>query len=40
MEIVPNAGYSNGMPDAVSTVDLMVSGTRLAFGGAGYQDQV
>ncbi|KAJ7636107.1 hypothetical protein DFH06DRAFT_1284258 [Mycena polygramma] len=39
MEIVPNAGYSNGLPDAVSTVDLLVGGTRLAFVGAGYQDQ-
>ncbi|KAJ7110816.1 hypothetical protein C8R43DRAFT_161678 [Mycena crocata] len=39
MEIVPGAGYSNALPDAVSTVDLVAAGTKHAFTGAGYLDQ-
>ncbi|KAJ6502374.1 hypothetical protein C8R45DRAFT_1051388 [Mycena sanguinolenta] len=39
MELVPNAGYANPVPDAISTVDLLVGGTKLAFAGAGYADQ-
>jgi len=39
MELVPNAGYSNGLPDAASTVDLLIGGERLAFTGAGYHDK-
>ncbi|KAJ6513052.1 hypothetical protein C8R45DRAFT_333173 [Mycena sanguinolenta] len=39
MQLVPNAGYVNPLPDAVATVDLTVDGERLVFTGAGYHDQ-
>lgn len=36
----PHIGWANAIPDAVSTVDLVVDGTRLDFTGAGYHDKV
>ncbi|KAJ6486022.1 hypothetical protein DFH09DRAFT_1054425 [Mycena vulgaris] len=39
MEVGPNIGWANALPDAAATVDLMVGGERLAFKGAGYHDK-
>ncbi|KAJ7486776.1 hypothetical protein FB451DRAFT_1228014 [Mycena latifolia] len=39
MEVSPHIGWANAIPDATSTVDLTVRGTKLAFNGAGYHDK-
>ncbi|KAF7364506.1 hypothetical protein MVEN_00319300 [Mycena venus] len=39
MEVGPQIGWANALPDAASTVDLIVSGTKLFFSGAGYHDK-
>ncbi|KAJ6454452.1 hypothetical protein C8R47DRAFT_997241 [Mycena vitilis] len=39
IEVGPQLGWANAVPDAVSTVDLVVNGTRLSFKGAGYHDK-
>ncbi|KAJ6561271.1 hypothetical protein B0H10DRAFT_1966618 [Mycena sp. CBHHK59/15] len=39
LEVGPNIGWANAIPDAVSAVHLTVNGTKLAFTGAGYHDK-
>ncbi|KAJ6600362.1 hypothetical protein DFH09DRAFT_1128111 [Mycena vulgaris] len=39
MEVGPNIGWANAVPDAASTVNLKVGDTRLAFKGTGYHDK-
>ncbi|KAJ7124603.1 hypothetical protein C8R43DRAFT_1030984 [Mycena crocata] len=39
MQVAPHIGWANALPDAASTVDLVVNGTKLAFSGAGYHDK-
>ncbi|KAJ7614743.1 hypothetical protein DFH06DRAFT_1286249 [Mycena polygramma] len=39
MEVGPHIGWANAVPDAASTVDLIVNGTKLSFSGAGYHDK-
>ncbi|KAJ7334030.1 hypothetical protein DFH08DRAFT_1019939, partial [Mycena albidolilacea] len=39
LAVGPHIGWANAIPDAVSTVDLVVDGTRLDFTGAGYHDK-
>jgi hypothetical protein len=38
MSIMPNVGWSNAIPDAVSEVHLIVNGTEVNFSGVGYHD--
>jgi hypothetical protein len=38
MSIMPNVGWSNAVPDAVSEVHLEVNGTKVDFSGVGYHD--
>ena len=40
MEIMPNIGWANAVPDADSKVDFTIQGGRLAFTGPGYHDKV
>ncbi|KAJ6535116.1 hypothetical protein B0H19DRAFT_1271765 [Mycena capillaripes] len=40
MQVGPHIGWANAVPDAASTVGLVVGGTPLAFSGAGYHDKV
>ncbi|KAJ7609990.1 hypothetical protein DFH06DRAFT_1374747 [Mycena polygramma] len=39
LEVGPHMGWANAIPDAASTVDLIVNGTKLSFSGAGYHDK-
>ncbi|KAJ7732685.1 hypothetical protein B0H16DRAFT_1770072 [Mycena metata] len=39
MEVGPEIGWSNAIPDAMSSVELTVNGTSLSFTGAGYHDK-
>ncbi|KAJ7142929.1 hypothetical protein C8R44DRAFT_568841, partial [Mycena epipterygia] len=39
MEVGPGIGWANAIPDAASTVELTVGGTKLAFTGIGYHDK-
>ncbi|KAJ6457615.1 hypothetical protein C8R45DRAFT_844134 [Mycena sanguinolenta] len=39
LEIAPNIGWANAVPDAASVVNLTISGTHIAFGGSGYHDK-
>ncbi|KAF7360020.1 hypothetical protein MVEN_00729600 [Mycena venus] len=39
MEVGPRIGWANAVPDAATTVDLVVKGTKLAFTGVGYHDK-
>ncbi|KAJ7124610.1 hypothetical protein C8R43DRAFT_1147309 [Mycena crocata] len=39
MQVAPHIGWANALPDAASTVELIVNGTKLAFSGAGYHDK-
>ncbi|KAJ6548789.1 hypothetical protein B0H19DRAFT_1031982 [Mycena capillaripes] len=39
MEVGPRIGWANAVPDATTTVDLVVKGTKLAFTGVGYHDK-
>jgi hypothetical protein len=40
MEVGPHIGWANAIPDAASTVELTINGTKLAFAGTGYHDKV
>ena len=40
LEIGPNIGWANAVPDAISTVDLLVSGSNVTYTGVGYHDKV
>jgi hypothetical protein len=40
MELMPNVGWSNALPDAVSEVQLTVNGTKIDFTGVGYHDSM
>ncbi|KAJ7444998.1 hypothetical protein B0H11DRAFT_2341611 [Mycena galericulata] len=40
MEIGPQIGWANAVPDAASVVDLSIYGVNLAFEGVGYHDKV
>lgn len=41
MEVVPNIGWSNAIPDGDADVDFAINGdTTLKFEGAGYHDKV
>ena len=35
MEVMPNLGWSNAVPDAVADVNLVVNGTEVRFEGVG-----
>jgi hypothetical protein len=37
--MLPHIGWSNVMPDALTTVDLTIQGTKLKFEGTGYHDK-
>ncbi|KAJ7207711.1 hypothetical protein B0H12DRAFT_1206012 [Mycena haematopus] len=39
LEVGPNVGWANAIPDAASAVNLIVGGTRLGFSGSGYHDK-
>ncbi|KAJ7448620.1 hypothetical protein B0H11DRAFT_1618575, partial [Mycena galericulata] len=39
MEIGPQIGWANAVPDAASVVDLSIYGAKLAFEGLGYHDK-
>ncbi|KAJ7659595.1 hypothetical protein DFH06DRAFT_965437, partial [Mycena polygramma] len=39
MEVAPGIGWASAIPDAVSTVELTVNGSKLEFKGAGYHDK-
>ncbi|KAJ6600369.1 hypothetical protein DFH09DRAFT_1128132, partial [Mycena vulgaris] len=39
MEVGPNIGWANAVPDAASIVNLKIGDTRLAFKGTGYHDK-
>ncbi|KAJ7639740.1 hypothetical protein DFH06DRAFT_1283962 [Mycena polygramma] len=39
IEVGPQLGWANAVPDAASTVDLIVNETKLSFKGAGYHDK-
>ncbi|KAJ7042170.1 hypothetical protein C8F04DRAFT_1030619 [Mycena alexandri] len=39
MQVGPGIGWSNAIPDAVSSIELTVGGTLLSFTGAGYHDK-
>lgn len=40
LEVGPNIGWANAVPDADGTVDFQVAGSKLAFSGYGYHDKV
>jgi len=40
MSIMPNVGWSNAVPDAISEVHLTVNGTNVDFSGVGYHDSM
>lgn len=40
LEVGPNIGWSNAIPDAVAVVDFTMDGSKLAFKGVGYHDKV
>ncbi|KAJ7133780.1 hypothetical protein C8R46DRAFT_1235373 [Mycena filopes] len=40
MAVAPGIGWVNSLPDAQSSVNLTVQGTKLAFAGTGYHDKV
>ncbi|KAJ6570568.1 hypothetical protein DFH09DRAFT_1362677 [Mycena vulgaris] len=39
MEVGPRIGWANAIPDAASTVELTVGGTKIEFEGIGYHDK-
>ncbi|KAJ7930558.1 hypothetical protein B0H13DRAFT_1702697 [Mycena leptocephala] len=39
LEVGPHIGWANAVPDAASSVNLSIGGTRLAFKGTGYHDK-
>ncbi|KAJ7129929.1 hypothetical protein C8R46DRAFT_678132 [Mycena filopes] len=39
MEVAPGIGWANAVPDAMSSVELIVGDTALSFTGAGYHDK-
>jgi hypothetical protein len=39
MEVGPNIGWSNALPDADASVDFTLNGKRFAFEGVGYHDK-
>ncbi|KAJ7255135.1 hypothetical protein B0H12DRAFT_1114271 [Mycena haematopus] len=39
LEVGPNVGWANAIPDAASTVNLTIGGIPLAFSGSGYHDK-
>jgi hypothetical protein len=38
MEILPQVGWANAIPDAIADVDLTLDGTPIKFTGVGYHD--
>lgn len=40
LQVAPNIGWVNLVPDAVGSVDVTIRGTRLKFQGAAYHDKV
>jgi hypothetical protein len=40
LEIMPNVGWANAIPDAESIVEFTIQGSRFAFTGVGYHDKV
>ncbi|KAK5752023.1 hypothetical protein LTS12_017873 [Elasticomyces elasticus] len=37
--IIPNVGWANAIPDALTSVDFTINGSSLQFSGAGYHDK-
>lgn len=40
MEVGPNIGWSNAIPDAEGEIDFTIDGSKLSFTGVAYHDQV
>lgn len=40
LEVAPELGWSNPIPDAIGTVDFTIDGSRLKFQGTAYHDKV
>lgn len=40
MQVMPNVGWANAVPDSQGTVKLDIGGSKLDFTGPGYHDKV
>lgn len=40
LEVSPNVGWANAMPDADAVVNFTIGGRALQFNGVGYHDKV
>ena len=40
MQVGPHIGWSNAIPDAIATVNVLFGASRLEFIGSGYHDKV